>query len=446
MKWLRGVLLLSSCVVGAGCGKDTAAGDGGLTDAPAADVGALDAAMDAGSEPGVTLEIVVDGEPVVGAVATLDAPGGARLDGMTDASGRVTFFDIDWSRGSELSITAYAEPRAYAAVGFTEADLAALPEPGVVRVELTTASSPPPPVDVVAVSGTLLDRISPLTSFVLAASTSGYLMVIGDTFSGELRRGEPFGLVAAELGGSTETASGYLQPVLAWATAEGPAATSDVTIDLDFGAGVTPTAVAGSVRLPANLARGTRPGSSLATVERAAVADGSSAVNVLTSYAYRSDGTHIDYEAEQVLLPGESGAEFFTMWTVASDSTLTQRTRSVAWTPGLPGSGEQRFDFLDVPVVRSSGPRLHDPIDLARVDAGASTEMMITASGGSFAWLSVVGSARPVRFPHLPTGVNEATTIDSSTLRASIELCADVEAQLGPCDRRARLTGIELMP
>lgn len=440
---------------GGGCGDDGAAADagpardGGPPDAARPDAGAPDAGSPAGS---VTLEVVRDGEPVAGAVASFDPPTGGRVDGVTDAAGRARFEGVDWSGGGSARVTAFAGTTAYGLVGFTEADLAAQPEPGVVRVELSMGVSgggPPETDDWVDLTVSFQNRVAPASSFSVATVTRG-LMVGAEPGMTSMRvpPGEPLSLVAYEHGAFMRTARGGRMGVFAWAHAEAPAPAAATSVDVDFAESVEPTRVSGSIALPAGFVAGASYRYELLRVLRPDFI-GIPADAFVTRHEFDARAENVEYDVEYALRPGEGPEIYVTRWQVTSDEG--RHHTSTALVAGLPGDGPQDVELLAIPAVRApaegSAQPLHDPIELEVAEGVSEIELLIVAVGGSFSWLVRVGSDHgSLRLPRLPTGVDEARVIDAAELGGMVLLCDRDGALLDePCGRSASLRGLQFM-
>lgn len=365
---------------------------------------------------------VFPGTPLAGASVAFDYPGGGRREATTDATGRVTFRDVDWTAG-EAAVVAWAPGYgAFAFVGVTEGDATPC---FLAQLHRTTHR----------VSGNLLNRRAPGDNVFVSASSgaSSFGGLAGTTYDLEVYAGAPLFVVATEFGysssGRTETVTDRI-----FAGTSIPAATADVTADIDLGAPLAIESASGHVAMPSGLS------TALATGARAipSVTTRESARSLLlgafrsTRYDAASDG--FDYVVDFVRLPAGRTDTVVTnvALVVGAFGEGTQVTL-----PGYPTDAPALDGFLPSPVYAPFGAThtVHDPLDLDPLPAGSGAVPLAIFVGDPGVVYTIAGARTAVRRlvpPVLPSAADEATAL-AGPLGLQIALC--VPNATGDCDR-----------
>ncbi|MBN1770155.1 MAG: hypothetical protein JXB32_02745 [Deltaproteobacteria bacterium] len=269
-RWLAVVVgLLGAGVAGTwGCGEDADPVDAGPDGEAGADADAdADADLDADAEPdsdagpdgevdgdgggGAMLEVVVEQRllgheenmmPAAGALVSFDTPGGVRLDGVTDADGRVRFEGFEWAGGGTGTLSAYSvETTMIAWVGLTEAYVAEhLGTDGAFHLV-----RPGPAEGTVRVSGTLHNMVDPANRHLVSSNRGGSDERAGADWALDVISGRPFTIVACEYPAedvhSIPLTEDFDDAFLAWGAVTSEGVTEPTTIDIDLTADPLPT-------------------------------------------------------------------------------------------------------------------------------------------------------------------------------------------------------------
>lgn len=390
-----------------GTGGTAAAGAGGA----AGQAGAAGAAGVAGAG-GATLAFLItdeNGEPLEGAIVALDAPGGERKEGSSEADGSVTFDGVDWSAGN-AAVTAYMPGHVVvSSVDFDEAGFAeAQDENGEVQVGLTSLAPTAAP-ETVTVSGTAanLENASHLYTvnifganevpFVEDSEWGGYG---SNTFKITVPKGVPFRLQAFEYEYTAlPSGQGYERPIYGVMQMDlGPIDTDATDVILDFAADKVTTNTADvAMLLP------TRPDS--------AMHDGSPYCFTCAKNSYycegwptfldiSDDGNQFDMSFLWAEHPNLDGPNWFCRITKGEEISQTS-------VDGYPQDGSNGT-ILDVPQwvtpsdLTKSHP-LHEPMEWAWTEPEITQVLAIT-NGGSVVWtVNGPSDATTITVPELPS-------------------------------------------
>lgn len=373
---------------------------------------------DAGSTLTVRVAPAVDyaeelGPPLSGAQVALDAPGGQRIEQFTGPDGSTTFSGIDWSLGGSAAVTVYHPGYALR----TEEGLGPTANLSIA----VYGRGPDPFGPEVTISGPITGVVSPTDYAYVTASAPLATTYVGvaTRYSLQVGKATPFSLIAVDLiagddasvmprayGGGT-----FVQ----WRRYDEPAESDDVTIGIDFEAGValTPTThVMGSIVLPKDDA-----GSFAASSPSLRVTTRESALNLYlggpTQLDVSGDGGSFVYAASYVAFPGSHPL------TIATLTTMDGQSSSQVL-PDYPQQGQTIDGFL-LPQHLGTVSAFDAAIPIEPAPAGASRTRVYLVDADTNDLLWVVGvppTATHVFFPPLPSGVVQSVAIPAGTLSA----------------------------
>jgi hypothetical protein len=326
-----------------------------------------------------------------GATVVLDKPGGERVEGTTAADGRVTFADVDWSRGSAALTVFEHDHTMVSVVGLDQARVSAR---GALQTRAVDPTAAPRDytfflsrlgtgADRATLSGPLVNKQAAGHFVTLSASIDGSsFQSTGSTFSMDVAKQRPFSVIGLEWAPatpSTVSARGIEQQFFRWVRWDQPALADDAvaTLDLATGEALAPVRAKGRLMIPKGrtgpLGAQTK-GYVTVTTEAATQLGGTLRSDVL------ADGSGFEFQLEHVVVPG---ATAFTGYVIArDDGALTYLERM-----GYPNDGEIVDDFLLPPTASAHAQPLFEAITFDNVTERAAPRLVVRDGFGVARWI-----------------------------------------------------------
>lgn len=194
----------------------------------------------------------IDGDPVPGVAVTWKPPGGARVEGVADAQGKITLEGIDWSKGA-LTLFGHAPGRAAQGAIFTKADLEDTDSFYTSEGAFFLVMPPLTPTPTITVVGQAAGMSNPGHYLVVATDhpTMPFSAEAGANFRLALSSAAPFNWSAFEWFANTRDGGRNIDnTVVQWATGSHGGFADDGTMSLDFGTqSMAPKSVTGTFPL-----------------------------------------------------------------------------------------------------------------------------------------------------------------------------------------------------
>jgi len=360
-----------------------------------------------------------------GITVTATLPDGTLSKKTTGADGKVTFDNLDWTRGT-ASFTAYKKDHSLVSWTGVTAFQHALE---VVLVKLSTAKP-------VTVSGTARNMAQgyPYLLVTSSAPGSGYYEGIGNTYSFQVPPDRAFSLVGLNSrinSKSTERTIHFEHK--AWAMSYSVGLTRDGTVDLFFGKALKPQVFRSTIVLP------TSTSSVLYAGSRAMVRVTSleSGLNQALGLARRSslvDGKSFTIDAEYVRPPGVNN--FITQYMLSVGGGMTSTINVI----GAPGDGTTVGDFLDPPRLISPTDTAK-PVNLWLPAAWSSSEksaipQVAIIARNQLLWIvRAPAGTTSIALPDPPADADLPRLLGTDPVDASVGHCADRDAKSYLCAR-----------
>ena len=401
----RGIWCLAFVV---GCGGTSAttdpgtrASDGGADASRATDAALRDVSAEAGTGRLVVTVLnatTYASPPFAGATVALDAPGGGRREQVTDAMGQATFSDVDWTLGpADLVVHA---------PGYVPSALVDVHASDTNRCYLYPSERPS-----TRLSGAVLHRAHPEDYVFVSASNAlagRYVPPGDDAYSLDLFDAAPITLLATEYA-VVVTGRNATIAHRAFAAVDLPAATADVTADVDMSRTLPMLSAHGHINVPSGAS------SAIATRSRAYVtvstreASGAFVLGAFRTVAYDDASRVFEYTADYVQLPGASRGTVTTTYSLMVGDENSQVTVA-----GYPTDGATIADLPASPAIvqPASDHAVHDPIVFSAPPSGGALAGIMIFSGGSLAYVVSAANARTTTLtpPRLPSTADESAS------------------------------------
>jgi len=357
-------------------------------------------------------EAAGDDAPLEGATVALDPPAGERIEQVTDAEGKTTFSDIDWTAGS-TTYTIHMDGYALATI----ADLGAESIREEVPITLPSLTLAQP--ESVTLSGTLTGVAD--TGHICAVNVVRSPMATewqgtgSQTWGVRVPRGQPFTIQALEFEWEQlPSGQGYSMPI--YQTLKKDFDAIDVNTSgalLDFGADSVQNYTEDVwISLPPRADSPLRSG-----FPNCLVAEANSLYTIgwSTLVDISADGNQFDASLLWTQPAWADGVRTFCRLSTPQGNLL-----AIAFTDGYPQSGELN-PFLDMPRwISPANPSmahpLHDPLEWELFDPGAATQLNIYR-GNQLVWGAFMEpDAETVTLPAPPSSVDPAALFGTSPL------------------------------
>ena len=352
--------------------------------------------------------------PLEGATVALDAPSGERIEQVTDAEGKTTFSDTDWTAGT-TSLTIHKD-------GYALLTLANI-EAGHIMEEMPVhlyGPAPPQP-ESVTLSGTFTGLLDPsrvcIVNVVRSPVATEWQGTGSQTWGVRVPRGQPFTLQAHEVDfEQLPSGRGYSMPI--YQTLKKDFDAIDVNTGgavLDFVADAVQSYTADVwISLPARADSPLRTGNAVCLV---AEANSLYTIGWSTYLDISTDGNQFDASLLWTQPAWAEGVRTFCRIVNPQGSLL-----SIAYTEGYPQPGELN-PLLDRPRwVAPANPTmahpLHDPIEWELFDPGVAIQFNLYR-GSQRVWnVFMAVDTETITLPAPPSSVDPATFLGTTPLTA----------------------------
>jgi len=447
-------LVLALALAGYACSSNDAT-PAPPPDASAPDTGAPEAGDDAGEpQTPVPLKVTVyertwpdfaavTTKPLANALVLADLPDGTRKEATTDASGTVTFPDVDFTKGT-ASVTAYrVKSPLVSRVGITR-DTAA-------NQRLWVRAIPP---EMINVLGTV-KNFDPRSAYIVVESphsNTRYQNVVGPSSSSfiiQVPKGKPVTLISSTFANKVATTDAG--PVngreedsvyYGWVRKDLPASDNDIgDVELDFSQTLTPQTTHGTIRMSSKrtsaLFTDAEPYFQVSRIGNLGF------FGAPTRTIISADGFSSSFEGPYVKVDGldKVGTEY--------QLQLGPGFSFVRFS-GYPLDGADVAGFIEEPqMVQPPDPttpgKITDPIVWRTLDPAARGTVLLDRAGvGIVCELTSVSSAPIVTVPAPPSTLDRKATFGTTPLQAFIQLGVDCDPPEDPwywsCNRGAMQT------